>query len=201
MSRLRAARSGPGTGGSPRNKKKRPRRRRRFLSSRGSVAPDPRRIGAPWDVPSGRDPASGLALDSSPFGWFSALLHRSGGSGCRWPHARSDGRGGEVAAAQLPRANAERPLRRPLRDAMSPALRGRVFVVLARGERLLRRNRHLLRRHLARNEGDVDLFARLPVLVRLAADEDRRAGLDRAPEYVVRERVLDEALDRAAQRP
>ena len=38
-------------------------------------------------------------------------------------------------------------------------------------------------------------FSRLPV------DEDRRAGLELAAEHEVRERVLDEALDRAAQRP
>src|SRR5579884_1226671 len=48
---------------------------------------------------------------------------------------------------------------------------------------------------LLRHDRDVDL------LVVLARDEDGRARLELSPEDVVRERVLDVPLDRAAQRP
>src|SRR5919201_3262114 len=67
--------------------------------------------------------------------------------------------------------------------------------VLGRVARLLRRDRDLLRRDLARDDRDVDL-----VLV-LAVDEDRRARLELAAEHEVGEGILDVALDRAAQRP
>src|ERR1700749_3525804 len=67
--------------------------------------------------------------------------------------------------------------------------------------RLLRRHRHLLGRDLARDEGDVHLVARFAVLGARAADEDRRARLELPPQHVVGERILDVALDRAAQRP
>jgi AcrR family transcriptional regulator len=72
---------------------------------------------------------------------------------------------------------------------------------LFRRLRLFGRDGHLLGRDLARDEGDVHLVARRAVLVRLARDEDRRARLELAAEHVVGERVLDVALDRAAQRP
>src|SRR5919197_4905352 len=67
--------------------------------------------------------------------------------------------------------------------------------VLGQVGRLLRRNRDLLRRDLARDDGDVDL-----VLV-LTVDEDRRATLELAAEHGVGKRVLDVALDRPPQRP
>ena len=62
--------------------------------------------------------------------------------------------------------------------------------------RLLRRDRDLLGRDVGRKDDDVHVLG-----VALAADEDRRAGLELAAEHEVGERVLDEALDRAAQRP
>src|SRR5262245_6300338 len=72
-------------------------------------------------------------------------------------------------------------------------------VVAALGGRLLGRHRdlvHVLGRG-ARDDLDLDLVVRVALLV----DEDRRAGRDLAPEHEVGERVLDVALDRAAQRP
>src|SRR5438309_9737533 len=62
--------------------------------------------------------------------------------------------------------------------------------------RLFRRHGDLFGRYLARDHGHVDLFG-----LALARDEDRRARLERAAEDEVRERVLDHALDRAAERP
>src|SRR5438477_3655244 len=72
-----------------------------------------------------------------------------------------------------------------------------VFGVLVVGgvRRLLRRDGDLLGRDLAGNDRDVDLDLVLPL------DENRRAGLERAAQDEVRERVLDVALNRAAQRP
>jgi hypothetical protein len=61
-------------------KKKRPRRGTAFLFEGELVAPGPRRIGARGDVPSDLHPGGGPAVDSSPFGWFSSLLHLLGGS-------------------------------------------------------------------------------------------------------------------------
>src|SRR5919197_276951 len=94
----------------------------------------------------------------------------------------------------------------PTSSATSPSLTWRVTDTFYRGSgrgrgllgriaRLVRRDRDLLGRDLARNDRDVDL-----VLV-LAIDEDRRAGAELAPEDEVGQRVLDVALDRAAQRP
>src|SRR5881275_206793 len=61
-------------------------------------------------------------------------------------------------------------------------------------------NGHLLGGDVGWQDDDVDLA--LPVHhLALAPDEDRRTGLERAAEYEVRERILDVALDRAAQRP
>src|SRR5919197_325881 len=54
-------------------------------------------------------------------------------------------------------------------------------LVLGRVARLLGRNRHLLRRDLARDDRDVDF-----VLV-LAVDEDRRAWLELTAEHEVRQ--------------
>src|SRR5690242_634357 len=71
---------------------------------------------------------------------------------------------------------------------------GELFVSFVR--RLLRRNGDLLRRDLAGDDGHVDLLR-----IALAGHEDRRAGLERAAEHEVGERILDHALDRAAQRP
>jgi hypothetical protein len=51
----------------------------------------------------------------------------------------------------------------------------------------------------AARPGDLDLD--LVVRVALLVDEDRRAGRDLAAEHEVGERILDVALDRAAQRP
>ena len=48
----------------------------------------------------------------------------------------------------------------------------------------------------AGDDRDVDLVLGLA----LAVDQDRRAGLELAAEHEVGERILDEALDRAAQR-
>src|SRR5919204_265428 len=76
-------------------------------------------------------------------------------------------------------------------------LLGLVYVRLVLGRRvarLLGRDRHLLRRDLARDDRDVHL-----VLV-LAIDKDRGARLELAAEHEVGERVLDIALDRPAQR-
>jgi len=105
------------------DQKKRLRRRSRFCRSRGGLrAPGPRRIGASWDVPSGWDPVSRHLLDSSPFGWFSAPLHRSGGSGRRWARARSVSRGGGGGRSSAPsRITRSGRLRRPLRETRSDA--------------------------------------------------------------------------------
>src|SRR5690348_10526042 len=69
-----------------------------------------------------------------------------------------------------------------------------LFVRLVGG--LHRRDRDLFGRDLARDDGHVDLVG-----VGLARDEDRRARLERAAQDEVGQRVLDHALDRAAQRP
>src|SRR5439155_7192038 len=81
--------------------------------------------------------------------------------------------------------------------ATSPVYEGLlvVLVVVGRVPRLVGRNRDLLGRDLTRDDRDVDL-----VLV-LAVDEDGRAGLERAAEDEVGQRILDEALDRPAERP
>src|SRR6266571_9418043 len=60
---------------------------------------------------------------------------------------------------------------------------------------LVGRDSDLLGCDLAGDHRQVDL-----VLV-LALDEDRRPRLERAPKHEVGERILDETLDRAAQRP
>src|SRR5262245_45024133 len=69
-----------------------------------------------------------------------------------------------------------------------------LFVRLVGG--LLRWDGDLLGRDLARDDGHVDLVG-----VALARHEDRRAPLERAAQDEVGQRVLDHALDRAAQRP
>src|SRR5205085_8111168 len=85
--------------------------------------------------------------------------------------------------------------------AVALFLFGRGLVAVGGGRGLLGRHRHLLGRDLARDEGDVDLVARLAVVGARASDEDRRARLELASENEVCERILDVALDRAAQRP
>src|SRR4051812_48509715 len=96
-----------------------------------------------------------------------------------------------VASVPAPTRTATTPKRRPRLKVLGLFLRLFFDGGVAR---LLRRHRHLLGRDLARDNGDVDL-----VLV-LAVDEDRRAGAELAAEHEVRQGVLDEALDRAAQR-
>src|SRR5258706_13528816 len=112
-----------------------------------------------------------------------------------------------TASTTRPRSRAAAARERNERSGRLPAaapshLFGGVALVRCRGRRrLVRGDGHLLRRDLAGDHRDVDLFARLSVLVRLAGDEDRRARLELAAEHVVGERILDVALDRAAQRP
>src|SRR6476619_6636909 len=97
-----------------------------------------------------------------------------------------------VASVPAPTRNATTPRRRPpLPKELALVLR----LVFGGGvARLFRRDRHLLGRDLARDDGDVDL-----VLV-LAVDQNRRAGAELTAEHEVRQRVLDEALDRTPQR-
>src|SRR5436305_15288158 len=85
--------------------------------------------------------------------------------------------------------------RRRARETVPLGLVGGGVLVLGANHRLVGRDGDLLGRDLARNDRDVDL-----VFV-LAVDEDRRAGLERAAEDEVGQRILDETLDRAAQRP
>src|SRR5512133_2887211 len=81
----------------------------------------------------------------------------------------------------------------PPRKTRRKLFRCELFVRFGGG--LLRRDGDLLGRDLARDDGHVDLFG-----LALAGDENRRARLERATEDEVRERILDHALDRAAQR-
>src|ERR671922_198128 len=86
--------------------------------------------------------------------------------------------------------------RRETRRSVGPILG---LVLVTRGLRLLGRDGDLLglHRRSTRDDRDVDLV----VGIRLAVDEDRRAGLDGPAEHEVRERVLDKPLDRTTQRP
>src|SRR5215212_5964365 len=99
-----------------------------------------------------------------------------------------------VASVPAPTRNATTPSRRPPRFKVL-ALVLRLVGLVGRVGRLVRRDGHLLRRDLGRDDGDVHL-----VLV-LAIDEDRRADAELAAEDEVRQRILDETLDRTAQRP
>src|SRR5579864_3171614 len=120
-------------------------------------------------------------LDSSPYGWFRGLLHLAA---C----------GGAVRAAKRGRY-----LVPPFGRNQVPTVL-LVLGVFGCGRRF-RRHRDLLRRDFAGDEGDVHLVAVGFLRARLAADEDGRAGLELPAEHVVGERVLDIALDCAAQRP
>src|SRR5207302_4102035 len=107
-----------------------------------------------------------------------------------------------IAALDARRAAVRPPFQARYPSSELVGVAARLFPVAVGGrDRLLGRHGHLLGRYLARDERDVDLVAGLAVFGPRAADEDRGAGLELASEHEVGQRILDEALDRAAQRP